>query len=259
MFKLSKTTAFLTNTLLQPATNQRVKKVYNKTLDRLDKDSQLERTAMVDFKKIFDKVAESRPPMGGKAAPEPYKYDKIFGEGGSLAGAMHGATLPQHMMGSTIGPVLETPGKVLQTWLLNKLGPKPGFGKKETAKDSFTSKAVESAGTSVGKAGVGFLQDMLGKGTSAISSVFDKRERNSILEQLKSEDPIISRADDETLMEAYNTMVRFAPTLSTDKNAVRSYLREAIMTGAGPNYATIKALAEAERAVNPLPGRGHKD
>jgi hypothetical protein len=51
-------------------------------------------------------------------------------------------------------------------------------------------------------------------------------------------------------------MIRFAPVLSTDKNAVRSYLREAVMSGAGPNYSTIKSLADAEHTVT---GRKGKD
>ncbi len=42
-------------------------------------------------------------------------------------------------------------------------------------------------------------------------------------------------------------MKRFAPTLSSDPNAVRSFLREAATSGAGVNYNTIKLLAEAER------------
>jgi hypothetical protein len=83
----------------------------------------------------------------------------------------------------------------------------------------------------------------------AISSMGDASARKAILMQLKKEDPVIARADDRLLMEAFDTMVKFAPTLAKDKNAVRAYLREAVLSGTGPNYATIKMLADAERSV----------
>jgi len=59
-------------------------------------------------------------------------------------------------------------------------------------------------------------------------------------------DPILADADSASLQEAYTTMARFAPTLSTDTNAVRSFLREAATSGGGVNYNTIKLLSEAE-------------
>ena len=60
---------------------------------------------------------------------------------------------------------------------------------------------------------------------------------------------MLSSADDATLMEAYHTMSRFAPVLSTDKNAVRSFLRQAVTSGSGPDFMSIKLVADAERAV----------
>jgi len=44
-------------------------------------------------------------------------------------------------------------------------------------------------------------------------------------------------------------MTSVAPFLSRDKNAVRSFLRAAAMSGSGLDFNTIKLLAEAERAV----------
>jgi hypothetical protein len=84
----------------------------------------------------------------------------------------------------------------------------------------------------------------------------DDKARDAILADLKKNDSIIKQAPAGEISQAYSSMVRFAPTLSTDINAVRSYLRESVMSGAGPNYATIKALADAENTVT---GKGKKD
>ena len=80
------------------------------------------------------------------------------------------------------------------------------------------------------------------------------RARSSIFTTLKQEDDVLSQADDQKLLEAYHTMTRFAPTLSTDKNAVKTFLREMTLYGNGPNFLTIKQLADAERAVNESKG-----
>jgi hypothetical protein len=77
----------------------------------------------------------------------------------------------------------------------------------------------------------------------------DASAREAIISNLKRTDSVLMNADDKTLMEAYHTMTRFAPVLSTDKNAVRSFLRQAVMSGSGPDYMSIKLLADSERAV----------
>ena len=104
-------------------------------------------------------------------------------------------------------------------------------------------------GKEMGSMGAKLLADMASKAMSAMGSMGDSSARDAIIKQLKREDPILAEADDKTLMEAYHTMTRFAPVLSTDKNAVRSFLRQAVMNGAGPDYASIKLLADSERAV----------
>jgi len=102
----------------------------------------------------------------------------------------------------------------------------------------------------LGTIGASLLKDMYAKAKSGFGSIGNDSARKAILEQLKHEDPVLSQADDNTLMGAFHTMSRFAPTLSTDKNAVRSFLRQAVMSGAGPDYMSIKLLAESERAVS---------
>lgn len=102
----------------------------------------------------------------------------------------------------------------------------------------------------LGTIGASLLKDMYAKARSAIGSIGSDSARKAILDQLKREDPVLAQADDNVLMGAFHTMARFAPTLSTDKNAVRSFLRQAVMSGAGPDYMSIKLLAESERAVS---------
>tara|TARA_Y100000034_G_scaffold125906_1_gene176327 strand:+ start:2416 stop:3087 length:672 start_codon:yes stop_codon:yes gene_type:complete len=73
--------------------------------------------------------------------------------------------------------------------------------------------------------------------------------RHAILNQLKKEDDIIAGAPTKQVMEAYHTMSKIAPTLSTDKNAVKSFLREAAQHEGGVDYMTLKGLGEAEAVI----------
>ena len=134
--------------------------------------------------------------------------------------------------------------------------PSPSFMERKDVPAVLGQQAIQAIGKGVSEAGVNLLKDMASKAMSAIAHSGDDAARKAILQQLRMEDSVLAEADDKLLMEAYHTMVRFAPTLSTDKNAVRNFLREAVMTGSGPNFATIKLLGETERTVT---GQGRKD
>lgn len=82
----------------------------------------------------------------------------------------------------------------------------------------------------------------------AINSI----RRAKVVNSLVNDDDIISRADPEVVSDAMNTFSRFAPTLSTDPNAVRSYLREAVTYGTGPDFATISNIANTESNVSQI-------
>lgn len=118
-----------------------------------------------------------------------------------------------------------------------------------SAKGFALNLAGGAAASALGTVGASLLQDIMSKAKSSIGSIGQDSARKAILDQLKREDMVLQQADDKVLMEAYHSMVRFAPTLSTDKNAVRSFLRQAVMTASGPDYMSIKLLADAERAV----------
>lgn len=109
--------------------------------------------------------------------------------------------------------------------------------------------ALKSFGAEIGKSSVGLLKDIAMKAMDAVGHAGDESARQAILGELKRNDSVLAQADDKLLMESYHTMQRFAPTLSTDKNAVRSFLRQAVMSGSGPDFMTIKHLADSERAV----------
>lgn len=97
--------------------------------------------------------------------------------------------------------------------------------------------------------------------SAAYKSLVLEPKRKQLLEGLLKNDPVLSDSvkrnpNAQTLvLEAYGTMSKFAPTLSLDINAVRSFLREAVLSGSGVSYAAIKNLIETEQA---LKGRGGK-
>lgn len=70
------------------------------------------------------------------------------------------------------------------------------------------------------------------------------------------QDEVIQQADPSLVASSFATMKRFAPNLAADPNAVRSFLRESATWNSGPSYATLKNLADAERAVAGAGGAG---
>ena len=77
--------------------------------------------------------------------------------------------------------------------------------------------------------------------------------RKAIFKDLLKNDPVLGNTAPEEipqLLKNYHTMARFAPKLSTDSNAVSSFLRNSQMFDEGTvSYDTIKRLAETEKAI----------
>lgn len=119
----------------------------------------------------------------------------------------------------------------------------------ELAAESF----AKEVGKEVGKSTIGLAGDILSKTFKYPMDMIQNVERQDLLSQLRSEDEVLAKADPEQVDEAFHTMTRFAPTLATDKNAVKTFLRESVLYGTGPNFTTIKQLADAEGAVNRPP------
>lgn len=123
------------------------------------------------------------------------------------------------------------------------------FGEKKDPYHMGAGAAVTAFGKEMGTSGANLLRDIANKATEALGHAGDASAREAIIGDLKRTDSVLANADDATLMEAYHTMTRFAPVLSTDKNAVRSFLRQAVMSGSGPDFMSIKLIADAEHAV----------
>lgn len=79
--------------------------------------------------------------------------------------------------------------------------------------------------------------------------------RRQVFESVLRQDQVIAdfiRRGEENLAlltDAYATLCRFAPSLATDANVVRSYLREVALGGGGVNYVTVKSLIETEKSL----------
>jgi hypothetical protein len=121
----------------------------------------------------------------------------------------------------------------------------------EVAGDAF----AKQIGSQSAEALMGLATDMAGKTVDTLKSVtMDSPARNAIFSALRKEDPIIAQADMKTLNDAFHTMANVAPSLSTDKNAVKSVLRLAATSGGGLDYQTIKGLADAETSLKKARG-----
>jgi len=94
---------------------------------------------------------------------------------------------------------------------------------------------------------------------NAIADVLQKtfvtRPRQArIFNQVVDEDPELSGQRD-LASSVHGTIKKFAPTLSEDPNALRSYLRQAVALGGAVDPMTIKALSEAEKTYQQSRGK----
>lgn len=126
-----------------------------------------------------------------------------------------------------------------------------------TTFNSFWSEGVKGLGKGVGvglgAAGVLVLTDILRKAGRGLSQklLYDHK-RKDLLREILVSDPIISTFEENNpgmVLRIYASMVTVAPTLSMDRNAVTSFLREAAQTHGAVNYMTIKQLADTEKAI----------
>jgi hypothetical protein len=124
------------------------------------------------------------------------------------------------------------------------------------------SSGVEGLGKSVGEGiggtGVLLLSDILRKAGRGLAQklVYDSKRREMLRTALTT-DPMLRSFEAQNpglLLKVYASMVSVAPTLSLDKNATLTFLREAAQTHGALNYITIKQLAETEKAINEAKG-----
>jgi hypothetical protein len=166
----------------------------------------------------------------GKVVPKNMSTGAALGGAAGLAG-----------LGILAGPTLDALGEKVKDRLVPT-------NMQDQMLDEGASSFAKAVGSQTGQSTVGLLGDIMSKAVSGVTALPRALARSNMFEQLQQEDDVLAQADPQSLQEAYHTMVRFAPTLATDKNAVRSFLRESVLYGTGPNVITIKQLADAERA-----------
>jgi hypothetical protein len=159
--------------------------------------------------------------------------------GGSLVG-----------LGALGEPLMKRWGEGIQRTIYPNM-----IAREELDEEAAKSFAAET-GKQVARGTVNLFADMLSKAVSMPAKALQSKAQRGVFTMLQQEDDVLSQADPQQLQETYHTMVRFAPTLATDKNAVKTFLRESVLYGTGPNHVAIKQLAEAENADNPPPGPG---
>ena len=116
--------------------------------------------------------------------------------------------------------------------------------------EQFTGGLASGVGSAAAQEGAGALKALMRIALLATKdkAVQDARRRK-IIEELIANDPIVSTFEREIpggSHQAFQTMRRWAPELSTDPNVVRSYLRQAAQTGGTIDYPALKALTDAE-------------
>jgi hypothetical protein len=112
----------------------------------------------------------------------------------------------------------------------------------------------EGLGKETARTGIGAIRQAI----SAISDALKEKfytgpERDQIFKDIVKNDPIVSTFEQEQpggAAQAYATMRRFAPELSTDKHIVTAFLRNAAMSGGPLDHNMIKGIADAEASVH---------
>ena len=171
----------------------------------------------------------------------------MSGTAPSVGGAM-GAMLPglgaaAGAIGDIAKPITTTPAGTFGYQLNRRLNP---LTDRVQADETFAKSFLTQSGKEVATTMVSLLKDMTSK---AMTNITNGGAVDAMLKALMKNDSILAKADPVLLSKAYHSMSSFAPTLARDENAVRSFLREAVMAGTGPDYATIANLAKAEAAI----------
>jgi len=119
---------------------------------------------------------------------------------------------------------------------------------------SVESGIASGIGKGIAQSGIEALGKLIrGTARSVQARLVLDKQREAIVDHIMQYDPIVSiqeRTNPGSTLQAYATMVKFAPTLSTDPNVVTSFLRETSQSEGGLNPLTVKQLADTEQSVN---------
>ena len=111
------------------------------------------------------------------------------------------------------------------------------------------------------KGALGVVKDVMGKGynhdQAHIDSSAHDTKSQAMLQNLMLTDEVLSEADPEKVVSAYNTIRSAAPHISNDANAMRVYLRTALQHQ-GVDPFTLKGFSDAESARQKVEENQHK-
>jgi hypothetical protein len=89
----------------------------------------------------------------------------------------------------------------------------------------------------------------------------DPKQEQAYLEAVSGDEMLMDayKQNPRALQETFSTLKSFAPSIAKNPQATKSFLRQATMSGAhgsGPDFATIRLLAETEKFIQNSKGRG---
>lgn len=82
----------------------------------------------------------------------------------------------------------------------------------------------------------------------AVDKISNDTRRKALIDDLVRNDPVLQKVDKDQVMEWYATIYGVAPSLSTDKSAVREVLQNFARFGRA-DLQTLKMLAETEKTI----------
>lgn len=92
--------------------------------------------------------------------------------------------------------------------------------------------------------------------------LYDEPKQQAAFDDAVASDEMLQeahRTNPKALQETFSTLKTFAPSMAKNPQAAKSFLRQATMSGmhgSGPDFATIRLLAETEKFIQNSKGRG---
>lgn len=201
-------------------------------------------TASTNFTRLRKALQDKNTVKTAAVPTAPVKslMERLLGSKGLLLG---GATLLG--VGALTAPTLNSMGERVRKHFYPTLGERMGLP--GTTDDPFIKKLQEEAGKELATGGGEAIRSLINRGLKVPGQLTKGYQGRGVFQQLQQDDDVLSQADPRMVMDAYQTMARFAPTLATDPNAVRTFLRESALYGSGPNVMSVQQIANAERAI----------
>jgi hypothetical protein len=169
---------------------------------------------------------------------------------------------PEHMLeGSLMAEQLGIPGAKYSQDELTQftaykeiVATKLAFEKTASSGWDWSGGFSQGLGKETARTGIGAIRQAISAIADAINhKTYVQPMQTSILNEVVENDPVVSTYEREQpggAAQAYETMKRFAPELSTDKHIVTAFLRNAAMSGGPMDYNMIKGIADAEASIH---------